>query len=147
MRLPQVHPSSGAVTLEQKVQVARRLYEAMARRDLDGAVDCYHPDAEFDFSRSRAPHSGAYRGRSEIRRGLEETLEPWMEWDAEPYDFAEPDDDRLMFSTRATMTGRDGITLKAQSAHIWTFRHGQIARAVFFQRRQEADAEAARTRR
>jgi len=43
------------------------------------------------------------------------------------------------------MTGRDGITLNVQSAHISTFRDGQIARAVFFQSRQEAEAEAART--
>jgi len=83
------------VTLEQKAQVARKLYEAMARRDLDGVVDCYHPNAEFDFSRSRAPHSRVYRGHHEIRRGLEETLEPWIEWVAEPHDFVEPDDGRL----------------------------------------------------
>jgi ketosteroid isomerase-like protein len=133
------------VTLEQKAQVARELYEAMARRDLDGVVDCYHPSAEFDFSRSRAPHSGVYRGHHEIRRGLEETLEPWMEWDAEPHDFVELDDDRLLFSARARMTGRDGITLTVQSAHLWTFRDGQITRAVFFQSRQEAEAETART--
>jgi ketosteroid isomerase-like protein len=133
------------VTLEQKAQLARELYEARARRDLGGVADCYHPDADFDFSRSRAPHSGVYRGHLEIRSGLEETLEPWMEWAAEPHDFVEIDDDRLLFSARARMTGRDGITLTVQSAHIWTFRDGQITRAVFFQSRQEAEVEAART--
>jgi ketosteroid isomerase-like protein len=106
-------------------------------------VDCYQPNAEFDFSRSRAPHSGVYRGHHEIRMGLEETLEPRVEWAAKPHDFVEPDDDRPLFSARARMKGRDRITLKVQSAHIWTFRDGQIARAVFFQSRQEA--EAART--
>jgi ketosteroid isomerase-like protein len=132
------------VTLEQKAQVARKLYRAMARRDLDGVVDCYHPTAKFDFSRSRAPHSGVYSGQHEIRRGLEETLEPWVEWAAEPHDFVEPDEDRLLFSARASMTGRDGITLNVQSAHIWAFRDGQIAHAIFFQGREEAEAEAAR---
>jgi hypothetical protein len=43
------------------------------------------------------------------------------------------------------MTGRDGITLNVQSAHIWTFRDGKIAHAAFFQGRKEAEAEAART--
>jgi ketosteroid isomerase-like protein len=123
--------------------MARKLYRAMARRDLDVVVDCYHPSAEFDFSRSRAPHSGVYRGQHEIRRMLEETLEPWVEWAAEPHDFVEPDDDRLLFSARARMTGRDGITLNVQSAHIWAFRDGQVARVVFFQGREEAEAEAA----
>ena len=42
------------MTLEQKSQVARRFYDAMARRDIDEVVDCYLPSAAYDFSRSRA---------------------------------------------------------------------------------------------
>jgi ketosteroid isomerase-like protein len=133
------------MTLEQKVHVARKLYEAVRQRDLDCVMDWYHPGAESDFSRSRALQSGIYRGTQDIRRAWEETLEPWKEWLAEPFDFVEIDDDRLLFSSRARMTGRDGIKLQGQSAHVWTFREGRVAHATFFQSRQEAEAEATRT--
>ena len=128
------------MTLEEKTEVARRLYEAIGKRDLDAMMECYHPDAELDFSRSRGLYGGNYRGTHDIRRTWEEILEPWEEWVAEPFDFAEIDDDRLLFSARARMTGRDGIKLRGQSAHVWTFREGKIAHAVFFQSRQEAEA-------
>jgi ketosteroid isomerase-like protein len=130
------------MTLEEKTDLARRLYEAVNRGDLDAVVEFYDPSAEHDISRSRALHRGIYYGRHDIRRGWAELVEPWTEYRFEPYDFADSGADGLLFSSRARLTGRDGITLEAGSAQLWTLRDGRIVRWVFFQSREEAEAAA-----
>ena len=49
------------------VEIVRRFLElASGDRDFDAAMELAHPDAEFDWSNSRAPYRGVYRG---YRRG------------------------------------------------------------------------------
>jgi ketosteroid isomerase-like protein len=134
------------MTLEEKENLARRLYEAVNQGDLNAVMDFYDRSAEHDMSRSRALHRGVYHGRHDIRRSWAELLEPWTEYRFEPYDFADAGTDGLLFSSRARLTGRDGITLEAGSAQLWTLRDGRIVRWAFFQSREEAETEADRIR-
>jgi hypothetical protein len=62
----------------------------------------------------------------------------WEEWTTEPLDFIELDNGDLLFSIRGRMTGRDGIELHIQAAHIWTIRDGLVQEATFFQTREDA---------
>ncbi|HXF00937.1 MAG TPA: nuclear transport factor 2 family protein [Solirubrobacterales bacterium] len=51
---------------QENVDVVRRNIEAWNRRDLTAWLGSYSPDAEIDWSRSRGPHKGVYRGHGEI---------------------------------------------------------------------------------
>jgi ketosteroid isomerase-like protein len=86
--------------LAEKTGVVRNLFDALGRGDFDAAVDCYDPEVEFDFSRSRGPNRGIYRGRHEIRKFWEEELGLWSEWLPEAQNFVEADVDTLTYSVR-----------------------------------------------
>ena len=134
------------MSLTEKAAVVRNLFDALGRGDFDAAVECYDPEVEFDFSRSRGPNRGIYRGRHELRKFWEEELGLWSEWLPEPQNFVETDVDTLTYSVRGRMTGRDGITLEAQGANIARFRSGRITRVVFFQSTADIEAELERVR-
>jgi DNA-binding transcriptional MocR family regulator len=46
-------------------------------RDIDAALALVHPDADIDFSDSRAPYRGHYRGHREIRNLFQAMAEAW----------------------------------------------------------------------
>jgi ketosteroid isomerase-like protein len=124
--------------LEEKAEVARGTFEALARREPAAAVEFCAPDVEFDFTRSRGPNSGMYYGRRAVQRNWEEVIGMWAEWVVEPHDFVDLDDDGLLFSIRGRMVGRDGIELTVRAAHTWTIRNGLLTHATFFQSREDA---------
>ena len=66
---------------QENVEIVRRRYEALNRRDLEGSLQDLHPDAEVDWSESFGVQRGMYRGIGEIRRFWEEWLEVFEEID------------------------------------------------------------------
>ena len=124
--------------IEEKAEVLRHVFEELSRREPAAASEYFHPEIKFDFTRSRGPNRGMYVGRREVQGNWEDFLGAWDEWVVEPHDFLEVDEDGLLFSIRGRMTGRDGIELNVQAAHIWTIREDLIVRATFFQSREEA---------
>jgi ketosteroid isomerase-like protein len=64
--IPQSNTSSQRDTAramsQKNVEIVRRSIEAWNRRDLTAWTASLHPDAEIDWSRSRAPFKGVYRG-------------------------------------------------------------------------------------
>jgi ketosteroid isomerase-like protein len=62
------------MTLDEKAEVVRNLFEALGRGDLDAAVGGYDPGVELDLSRSRGPNRGTYRRRHELRAFWEAEL-------------------------------------------------------------------------
>jgi ketosteroid isomerase-like protein len=127
---------------EEKAEVVRRVFEELSRREPAAAIEYFDPEIEFDFTRSRGPNRGMYVGRREVQRNWESFLGAWEEWVSEPHDFIELEDGALLFSIRGRMTGRGGIELNVQAAHIWTIRDGLVVRATFFQTREDAMAAA-----
>jgi ketosteroid isomerase-like protein len=128
--------------MEEKVAVAKRVFEHLARRDPAAAAEEFQPKAEFDFTRSRGPNRGMYVGRGRIQKNWEDVIGTWEVWVIEPHDFLELSDDRMLFSVRGRMVGRDGIELNVKAAQIWTFRDGLVEHAEFFQSREDALAAA-----
>ncbi len=124
--------------IEEKAEVVRRVFEELAHKQPAAAVEYFGPEIKFDFTRSRGPNRGMYVGKREVQENWEDFLGAWTEWAMEPHDFVELPDDGLLFSVRGRMTGRDGIELNVQAAHIWTVRDGLVVRATFFQTRDDA---------
>ena len=47
---------------QENVEIVRRSTAAYNRRDLDGILESWAPDAVLDWSNSRGPEAGVYRG-------------------------------------------------------------------------------------
>jgi ketosteroid isomerase-like protein len=124
--------------MEENVEVVRRVFEELSRREPAAAMEYFDPQIKFDFTRSRGPNRGMYVGRREVQGNWENFLGAWEEWVSEPHDFIELEDGDLLFSIRGRMTGRDGIELNVNAAHIWTISDGLVLRATFFQSREDA---------
>ena len=64
---------------QENVEIVRRGTDAYNRRDLDGILETWAPDAVLDWSRSRGFDAGVFRGHSEIRAHWQRLLEAFDE--------------------------------------------------------------------
>jgi ketosteroid isomerase-like protein len=121
------------------VAIVRRFYERWNAEDVDGVLECAHPEMEFDWSASRAPWSGVYRGHEGLMQVWEEQLDAWERFSVEIAEAIELDTERLVTATVVRGRGRgSGITMEARGGWLWTVRAGRIASARFFQTKEEA---------
>lgn len=127
------------------VEILRRFWElAAGRRDFDAAMELVVDDAQFDWSDSRAPYRGVYRGRDEASSAWSGWLEAWEEWDPEITEAIEVDADTVVAVTAVRARGKgSGVQVRARGASVWTFREGKIASAKLFQSKSEALASVA----
>lgn len=117
---------------KQNLEVVRRSLAAWNRRDLDRTLEEMHPDGEVDWSESRGPHSGIYRGRERVRRFYEEWLELFDEVDIQPEEFIDVGE-HVVVPNRGFARGREGVTVAASSTQVFTFREGKIVRLRLYQ--------------
>jgi len=121
---------------EENVEVVRKAIEAGNRRDLAMQRALWHPDAEVDWSRSRGPWKGVYRGLGEIER-FQNEFWTFEKFEIEPHRFTQVGFHVLVPNT-AHMRGRDGLEVIARSTLVYTVESGQITRLRMFQEREEA---------
>ncbi len=131
---------------QENVEVVRRFWElAAVHRDFAVAMGLTHADVEFDWSDSRAPYSGLYRGIDEVRRAWQTWLEAWDEWKPEIVEAIEVDPETVVVVTQVQARGKgSGVTVHAQGASVWTIRDGKIARGKLYQSKAEALAAVSR---
>ena len=124
---------------EENVEIVRRATDAYNRRDLDGMLEIWAPDAVLDWSNARSFDAGVYRGHGEIRAFVEEFFATWDEVRIEIVDGpAEVEDGLLIAENVAYMRGRDGIEVQARSAWLITIRDGEQTSLTLYQTKQEA---------
>lgn len=121
----------------EHVEIVRRGVEAWNRRDLRAYLADYASNAEIDWSRSRSPFKGVYRGHREIERFCDVFWSTWDDVRLEPHDFKEADSAVVMWNT-AHMRGRDGIEVSARTALMFTFESGQVTCMTLFDELDEA---------
>ena len=120
------------------LEIVRRTTDAYNRRDLDGIAEHWAPDAVLDWSNSRGPDAGIYRGREEIRAFTQRFLAAWDGVRLELDDPIEIEDDLLVVKNVTYLRGRDGIKTRARSAWLLTLRDGQQTSLTLYQTMQEA---------
>jgi len=124
---------------QENVEIVRRSTDAYNRRDLDGILANWAPDAVLDWSNSRGLDAGVYRGQGEIRAFIERFLAAWDEVRIEIVDGPAEVEDGLLIAENVThMRGRDGIELQARSAWLVTIRDGEQTSLTLYQTKQEA---------
>jgi ketosteroid isomerase-like protein len=122
----------------QNVEIVRRSTEAYNRRDLDGIVENWAPDAVLDWSNSRGFEAGVYRGHGEIRGFAQRFLAAFDEVRLEIDDPVEVEDDLLVVENAAYLRGLDGVEVQARSAWLIRFRDGEQTSLTLYQTKQEA---------
>lgn len=125
---------------QENVEIVRSIFElALRKRDLDAALPLFAEDALVDWSDSRAPYSGVYRGVAEIRRAFEGWQEAWDEWETKIVGSTEVDAETVVVATDVSARGRgSGIPVRASGAGVWVIRDGRVTYAKLFQTPEEA---------
>jgi ketosteroid isomerase-like protein len=108
-------------------------------RDKERLIAQLAPDAVMDWTASRAPYAGVYKGHDEIRRSWQATEEAWDEWTVEAVELIEPDAETVVLVTHIRARGKgSGITVDAHGASIWKLCDGLVTRATLYQDKDEA---------
>jgi ketosteroid isomerase-like protein len=121
----------------ENVEIVRAHFDARNRRDLTTLLALWRSDAEIDWSRSRGPLTGIYRGHRELETFWNEFWSTFAEVQVEAHSFTEAGSEVVVPNT-AHIRGRDGIEVIARSVFVFTVENGQITRLRLFQERAEA---------
>ena len=122
---------------QENVEVVRRSLDAWNRQDSTTYLGLFHPDAELDWSRSRAPFRGVFRGHREREAFWEVFWSTFEDVQIETHEVAEVGSE-VVVSNTAHMRGRYGIEVAARNALVHTVEDGRITRLRMFQGRAEA---------
>jgi ketosteroid isomerase-like protein len=128
---------------EEDVERVRRGFAAYNRRDLDGTLANWAPDAVLDWSNSRGFDAGVFRGHREIQAFWQRMLEAFDEVRIEIDDPVEVERGLVLVENVAYLRGRDGIEVQARSAFLLGIRDGKTTSLTLYQTKEEA-LEAAR---
>jgi len=115
----------------------RRYNEAWNGRDLTKWLAWFSPDGEIDWSRSRGPLKGVYRGHGELEVVWDAFWSTFEDVQVEMHGFTEVGSEVVVPNT-AHMRGRQGIEVVARSTFVFTVENGHITRLRLFQERAEA---------
>ena len=121
----------------ENVEAVRRNQDAWNRRDLRTWLASFRSDAEIDWSRSRGPLKGVYRGEGELEAFWDEFWSTFDDVQVEMHGFTEAGSE-VVVSNTAHLRGRQGIEVIARSTFVFTVENGQITRFRMFQERTEA---------
>jgi ketosteroid isomerase-like protein len=124
---------------EENVEIVRRNTDAFSRGDFEAFMEDWAADAVVDWSNSRGPDAGVYRGRVEVRAFAERFSDAFEEIRMELVDDPVEVKDGLVLAENVTyLRGRDGIEVQARSAWLVTFRDGEQTSLTLYQTKQEA---------
>ena len=105
------------------MDLVRRHVEAWNRCDRTTWLASFSSDGELDWSRSRGPLKGVYRGHGELERLWEEFWSTFEDVQIEAHGFTEAGSDVVVPNT-GHLRGRDGIEVTASSAFVFTIEGG-----------------------
>ena len=123
---------------QENVEIVRRGTDAYNRRDLDGVLENWAPDAVVDWSRSRGFDAGVFRGHDEIRAFWRRLLDAFDEVRVELVDPVEVEEGLVVVENVAYQRGRDGIEVQARSAWLIAIRDGETTSLTLYQTKQDA---------
>jgi len=118
-------PSHTARVPLTPVELARRGLDALNSGDLEGVLALVADDIVADVPSGYA-NADAYRGREGFQRMLDQWLEPWCDYRAEPLEFFE-EGDTIVVSIHQSATGREsGVKVNMHVAYLLRARDGLL---------------------
>ncbi len=128
---------------EENVEIVRRIFDAVARRDTEGVLALYDPEIEFHASpgtfMDRIGPQRVYRGHDGLR-AFNRELQEAFETIETPCDELIDAGDRVVSKSRYWARGRgSGVEINGPVQFgVWTIHEGRIVRTVWFATRAEA---------
>jgi ketosteroid isomerase-like protein len=120
---------------DRNVEALRPIYDAWARGNWRAGPEVYGAGMVWTWSDEFPDIHGVYEDPEDSEAALREWLSGWENWRCEAEEFLVAGDQVVVF-TRYRGTGRGGIEVEREAAHVWTMRGGQAARIdVFIDRR------------
>jgi ketosteroid isomerase-like protein len=125
---------------QENVKVVRTVLDLVfVRRDFDAALRLIDAEGVVDWTDSRAPYSGIYRGHAEIRKAWEAWIDEWGEWNPQIEEAIVVDPDTVVVVTLVHARGTDrGVPVIAHGASVWLVRAGKVVRARLHQSKGDA---------
>jgi ketosteroid isomerase-like protein len=123
---------------DQNVQIARQTFEAIRARDIDGLVELYDPDIEFEPLTGIEVEIGGYRGHAGVRRYFEEITHVWEEMLPHADDVRGVGDQVVILGGCAVRGRGSGAMSDNPMAWVLTLRDGKVLRHRAYRSREEA---------
>jgi ketosteroid isomerase-like protein len=130
---------------QENVEIVRRLFERVARRDAMSVLEAYDPEVEWDFSRGH-PVGGligsVYRGHEGLKRFFREWYDAWEKVDDHCEELIDAGDKVVSAVTNRGRGRASGAEVAFKQYAVWTIREGKIVRVAWFPTRAEAHEAA-----
>jgi ketosteroid isomerase-like protein len=121
---------------EENVELVRRVFDAINRRDVQAVLDAYHPDADMSTLTSTLVRGEGYHGHTGIREVFRSFADVWEELHLEPEEIRDLGD-RVLAVGRWSSRGRgSGADVESPAAWMFAVRAGRI---VFSRAYRDAD--------
>jgi ketosteroid isomerase-like protein len=128
---------------DMQAALVDRFNHSWQREDLDGVLACITEDFEFDWSDSRSPFQGVYRGHEGLMQYWAEQVDAWEEFTIDVVENIWIDAERVLSVN--TVRGRgssSGNIIDSTGVMLWTFRGAKLASGKLCQTKEEAFAAA-----
>jgi ketosteroid isomerase-like protein len=107
---------------QENVELARRIGDAINRRDLKVVEELFHPDFEFHSAIARS-EGGFYRGIDGMRDYFRDVDEAWDAFRIDLEDVREAGE-QVVILWHVRATSRSGVPLDQIVGQVWTWRDG-----------------------
>jgi uncharacterized protein len=125
----------------EDVQVVRRVYDAVARRDAEAVLALYDPDVEWDMSRGAwgdLEGGGLHHGHEGLRSWFRTQYEVWQKWEDNPDELLDAGKHVVSVVSSRSRGRSSGVEVESHHAAVWTIREGKVVRVAWFPTREEA---------
>jgi ketosteroid isomerase-like protein len=126
---------------QENVEVVRRIYEAVARRDEVSPFEVYAEDIVWDASRARTAgllNRPVYEGHEGVRHFWREMLSVFGEVDLEIEDLIDAGDQVLAVIREREVGRASGVPVENTHLALWTLADGKVTRMRIFDDREQA---------
>jgi uncharacterized protein len=120
---------------QENVEIVRRVYEAVARRDSATVLELYDPDVEWDFTRhpfGTFLGGTIHRGHDGLRAFFGGMEEVWENVEFEIADLFDAGEHVVLIATQRTRGRISGVPTEDTAVGVWTIRKGKVVRVVWF---------------
>ena len=126
-----------AESAEERIEFVRRAIDAFNRRDVDEMLSLAGDDFEYDWSRSRGPNRGVYKGADGFFEFLSDQWEMFDPFELQADEFI-PRGNHVVVPNTVHGRGPQGEAVSAKTTHVYTFESSRLVRITMFQERDEA---------
>lgn len=135
---------------QENVDLVRRVYEAVGRRDSAAVLSFYDPDIEWDVTRHGWGRllgvTTVIHGHEGLSRFFLDYYDSWERYEDHVEELIDAGDHVIAVITNRARGRVSGLEVESpHNAGVFTIREGKIVRAVWFPSRDEALEAVGRT--